>query len=251
MHGHEMLVFLPRRFGESEREHLQLVKLVHAVDAPDVLSVASRFPAEAPRETGQAQGQLCFVEGLLLVHPGQRLFRGSNERQLFAGDPVHLLFVQIGPAPCAGDDLWADQHGGNHGRKSLGQQQVHPKPDQGLLQQHAGPTSRHYGSRVFRLLEISRLAAMRCSRAAPVSFAISPEARFCSARRRSTSCTTSRRRRSISRTRSTSVGSRCFLRMPALTNSGLSRISLRSSISERELRDSGLGISHYAPPSGF
>ncbi len=102
-----------RVLGEDVREHLDLVELVHAEDAPRVLAVGAGLAAEARGEARVAQRELVRVEDLVHVVRGEGDLGGADEIEVVLLQVVHVL---RGLAEEAGalHGARADQRGGQH-----------------------------------------------------------------------------------------------------------------------------------------
>ena len=74
-------------FGRGEFDELDLLELVLADHAADVLAVAAGFGAEAGRVGAEGDGELGFVEGLVAEEIGDGDFGGGDE-------PV-VVFLQL------------------------------------------------------------------------------------------------------------------------------------------------------------
>ncbi|CAL2067135.1 protein of unknown function [Streptomyces murinus] len=122
--------------GVDVREHLDLVELVHAEDAPGVLAVRTGLAAEAGREARVPQRQLVGVEDLVHVVRRERHLGGADQVEVVLVEVVDVL-RGLAEEAGAGHRLRADQRRGQHrseaGRGGLGHRRVH----QGQLQQGA------------------------------------------------------------------------------------------------------------------
>ncbi len=128
-----------RVLGEDVGEHLDLVELVHAEDAPGVLAVRARLAAEAGREARVAQRQALGVQDLVHVVGGERHLGRADQVQVVLVEVVDVL-GGLAEEAGAGHRLRAHQRRGQHrreaGRRGLRDRRV----DQGELQEgaHAG-----------------------------------------------------------------------------------------------------------------
>ncbi len=115
-------------------EHLDLVELVHAEDAPGVLAVRTGLAAEAGREARVAQGEAIGVEDLVHVVRRQRHLGRADQVEVVVGEVVDVLGGLAEEARARhglGTDQGRGEHRGEAGRGGLGHRRVH----QGELQE--------------------------------------------------------------------------------------------------------------------
>src|SRR6185312_14680738 len=85
----EAFVLLVGVFGFDELDQLDLLELVLADHAADILAVGAGFGAEAGSVGAEGDGQLRFVEGLVAEEIGDRDLGGGDE-------PVVVLLIVAG-----------------------------------------------------------------------------------------------------------------------------------------------------------
>ena len=105
--------------GRHEREHLDLVELVDAEDAPGVLAGRARLAPKARREPGVAERQRLPRKDLLLMKRGKRHLRGPNQVELIVGQTVDLL-LRVGQKAGAVQGPLAHQHRRHDRLEALG-----------------------------------------------------------------------------------------------------------------------------------
>ena len=125
----------PTRSSGGEREHLDLVELVDAEHAADVLAVGPGLATEAGRVPRVRSGRSRLVEDLAHAERGERDLRGADEVQLVLGRhvDVHLVRRQE-PGPV--HRLLADQHRRDHRHEPVGREHVHRVTDERELDVH-------------------------------------------------------------------------------------------------------------------
>ena len=128
------LVLLRRLPRLDEREHLDLVELVHAEDAAGVLARGAGLAAEAGGEAGVAERQLAPSQDLAAVQRRQRHLGGAGEVEVVVGHAVDLL-LGVGQESRAVERLLADQHGRHHGHEPVRLQLGHRPADERQLEQ--------------------------------------------------------------------------------------------------------------------
>ena len=124
-----------RLAGLDEREHLDLVELVHAEDPARVLAGRARLAAKAGREARVAARDLARAEDLVHVQGGERDLRGPDQEQLVARDLVDHLAL-AGEEPGALERLLAHEHGRDDGLEALLGQQPERVADERHLDHH-------------------------------------------------------------------------------------------------------------------
>jgi hypothetical protein len=104
-------VLVARLVRRDEREHLDLVELVHAEDAARVLAGRTRLAAKARREARVAARQL--LEDLARVQRRERDLGRPHQIEVVVGQVVDLL-LGVGQEPGAQQRVLAHQHGRDH-----------------------------------------------------------------------------------------------------------------------------------------
>ena len=121
-----------------EREHLDLVELVHPEDALGVLAGRARLAAEAGGEAGVAPRQLVAGQDRAGVERGQRHLRGAGQVEVVLGDAVDLL-LGVGQEACAEQRVLAYEHRRDHRHEALLLEQGEHPLHQRELEPHDRP----------------------------------------------------------------------------------------------------------------
>src|SRR5262249_42636285 len=122
----------PRGGRLDEREHLDLVELVDAEDAPGVLAGGARLAAKAGGYPAAAAREVVGGEDLAGPERGDRNLRGADEEELVALDLVDHLALrgeEAGPE----QSRFAHQDRGDDRDEALGPGPLHGEPDQSEL----------------------------------------------------------------------------------------------------------------------
>ena len=77
----------------TEREHLDLLKLMQAEDAARVAAGSASLATEARREPGIAERQLIGDEDLVGVECGERHLAGTNEKEIVVFEAIDALAI--------------------------------------------------------------------------------------------------------------------------------------------------------------
>ena len=131
----QALVLVDRGLRLDEREHLDLVELVHAEDPARVAAGRARLAPEARGDAGVAQRQPRSVEDLARVQRRQRHLARPRQVQLVLGEPVELL-LGVGEHAGAEQRLLAHEHGRDHRLEAVAEQHVHAPAHERQLEQH-------------------------------------------------------------------------------------------------------------------
>ena len=126
----------PLCVGLAEREHLDLVELVHAEDAARVLAVRAGFAPEAGGVPAVARRQLLGRERLAAMQRRQRDLARAEQEQLAVVDVVHLGAVGREEARFFHRAL-AHERGRDHGHEAVPHDRAHRVVDERELEQRA------------------------------------------------------------------------------------------------------------------
>src|SRR5262249_36446148 len=90
---------------QTEREHLDLGELMHAIEAPGVPAWGAGLGAEAVGQPDVALWQLACVEDTITMHTAEGDLGGGDQAKVAVGDAVDLSLGRVGIARDEADAL--------------------------------------------------------------------------------------------------------------------------------------------------